>query len=268
MDETELEIKRGIVDWPTSGLLFVMMLGFPILVHFQHAGVISPYLALFLATMLMNLSFTAWHEPSHGNYSRFRIINTIAGVLASLLSVYPGYFARRREHLAHHKWEGVEGMDPVYSRIQSTNRWLFPIHLVVRDILGTNPAKIPDNFCRYTKVHRISDSLSNLTALAIIVFALVTGYHWEILCCWVIPRGLVLIVHAYYICFFPHALPAGGYRKYRVRKMGLFWRFITVDQIYHGFHHKWPFIPWHCYSSLFSNKKSIELAKSEIEFIE
>ena len=121
-------ISRPFVD-PWSGFLLVFQYAAGFAVAAAYFANLLPLWAGFLiATFLMNLSFTTWHEASHGNFSRVVWLNRWLGIVASLYSLYPGYFARRREHLAHHRWEGDAQHDPVYPRIQ-TGFWAFPLML-------------------------------------------------------------------------------------------------------------------------------------------
>ncbi|SVC57188.1 uncharacterized protein METZ01_LOCUS310042, partial [marine metagenome] len=111
---------RPFVDGITGILILSMVVGLPVVGWFYYNGTLPFWMAVVLGTLLMNLSFTAWHEPSHQNFSKFKWLNHIAGWIASVASIYPGYFARRREHLIHHRWAGDDVKDPVYPRIQST----------------------------------------------------------------------------------------------------------------------------------------------------
>lgn len=258
--------KRGIVDIPTLLVILVMTVGMPLAASLQAQGFLHPLITIFLCTILMNASFTAWHEPSHGNFSKYKWVNNLAGFISSLASVYPGYFARKREHLAHHKYEGQEGKDPVYLRIQKTNFFMFPIRLFIVNFIQRAPLDIPESFCKFTKAQKISDLVSNLLALAIIVLSFAYGYGMEVTCAWIIPRFLIFWLHAYYICFFPHHIDEGGYQKYRIRNLGFVGRFITMEQNYHGIHHKWPFIPWYMYRVLFKNQ-SQALQENNIEIL-
>jgi beta-carotene hydroxylase len=236
---------RPFVDGPTAALIGLMAAGFPLTgVLYQH-GMLPAWAALLIGSALMNLSFTAWHEPAHQTFSRWRSLNSAAGWLASLLSVYPGYFARRREHLIHHRFEGQEGKDPVFPRIQSS-AWTFPLALLRTALLGA-PLQVPASVLPITRVQRAADALSNLLALAVVVTAAALGYFQTILWVWLGPRLVIYALHAYYICYFPHSVPGGGYQVLRVRQDHAWLRLLTVNQHLHGIHHRWPWIPWHRY---------------------
>jgi beta-carotene hydroxylase len=242
--------SNSLVDIPTLVVVGAFVAGPAILFYLQSQDLIHPVLSCLLATLLMNMSFTAWHEASHGNFSRVRWLNNVCGVIASFASVYPGYFARRREHLAHHKWEGVEGIDPVYARIQNTNVFLFPFRLLYVDFFKRQKSSVPDSFLPITSSQRISDRISNGLAVLLIAACVAAGHGIEILCVWILPRAIVFWLHAYYICFFPHHIDGGGFEKYRNRNAGRLVSFLTMGQNYHGVHHRWPFIPWHKYFTM------------------
>ena len=253
-----------ILDVRTADIILLMVLGLPGVMWAYHQGFIHFVVALLIATLLMNLSFTAWHEASHATLSSLRPVNDCLGFIASLASVYPGYFARRREHLIHHKWQGMPGKDPVYARIQ-TGFWGFPFK-VAQVALAGEPWDIPASFQPITRAQRISDLVSNLLAVSIVCVGCMGGYAVEVLGLWVLPRAIVLVVHAYYICFFPHVIPGGGFRLYRNRRPNLLLRFLTMEQTFHGLHHRWPFIPWHRYAEA-QRKHASELAAEGIEVV-
>jgi fatty acid desaturase len=245
--------KPPFLDWITTGVILLMVGGFAALVWGQHAGYVPFWASIILGTLLMNLSFTAWHEPAHRNFSRVRVLNDIAGIIASAGSVYPGYYARRWEHLVHHRFEGIPGKDPVYYRIQ-TNFWRFPLDVF---LVNYGPNKrtldIPDSFHPIKPWMKVADALSNLFALGLIALSVLFDFWFALVCAWIIPRVIVFIIHAYYICFFPHHIDEGGYKVYRVRDRGWLLRFLTVEQNFHGLHHKWPYIPWYKYRKVFKD---------------
>ncbi len=250
MTKPQPVFKAPFVDVTTLMVILAMAVGFPILVWSTHLAVMPLWGAVIIGSILMNLSFTAWHECSHRNFSRVRIFNDIAGVLAAVASTYPGYYARRREHLVHHRWEGIPGKDPVYYRIQ-TGFWRFPLEVLLVN-WGPNKRTIdtPDSFHPIKPWMKVVDLLSNLFGLVLIGVSIYLGFWIALLAAWVIPRVIVFVLHAYYICYFPHHIDEGGYQVFRVRQLGFWIRFITVEQSFHGLHHKWPYIPWHQYSAV------------------
>jgi beta-carotene hydroxylase len=255
---------RPLLDWRTGALIAAMAAGLPALVVLHHAGAVAFWPALAAATLLMNLSFTAWHEPAHGSFSRSRRWNDAAGVVASLASVYPAYFARRREHLVHHRWEGVSGKDPVYARIQATP-WSFPFRLIAAARVRLD---VPSTFVPETRWQRRADRVSNALALAVVVASLASGWWESVVGLWILPRAIVFWVHAYYVCLLPHSVPGGGFRLYRVRAGGggLLLRLLTLEQTYHGVHHRWPSIPWHAYARV-ARARGGALAEDGIETV-
>jgi beta-carotene hydroxylase len=251
------ETKRPWMDGWTAALIVLMVAGFPLLVWAHAAGWLPAWAAVLLGTLLMNLSFTAWHEPAHANFSRVGWLNDLAGFLSSVASVYPGYYARRREHLVHHRYQGIEGMDPVYPRIQATF-WGFPFQLL-RSIVASPPLGVPASFLPITRGQWISDQVSNLLAVAALAASIALGFWPSLLWAWVLPRVIVFWLHAYYICFFPHSVVGGGYEVYRVRERDHWLPFVTVAQSLHGIHHRWPHVPWHRYAAVLRD------ARQEIE---
>lgn len=258
-----LSAKHRLIDAPTLVVALVMTIGFPLTGWLLRAGHISWPVAVLAGTWLMNLSFTAWHESSHANFSSKGWLNDVVGIVTSFASVYPGYFARRREHLVHHRYEGIEGKDPVYPRIQTTF-WRFPFRLL-KLMIERPKLDVPDGFLKITPAQRASDLVSNALVLAVCIACARLGLGRELLAVWIAPRILVFLIHAYYICFFPHGMPGGGYKLLRVRPGALLW-LATMGQNYHGVHHRWPFIPWHRYHRVAKSRRE-ELLRSGVELL-
>ncbi len=116
---TRPDTRRATLDIPTTAVGVLMIAGLVAVIALHATGRLPLLVGLVLNTLLMNLSFTAWHEACHGNLSKRRAVNTAFGIATSFASIYPGYFARRREHLCHHRFEGDAAQDPVYPRIRS-----------------------------------------------------------------------------------------------------------------------------------------------------
>lgn len=254
---------QSLVDWPTAVVIATMAAGFPLLIWGHHAGGVPLWAAFPLAVLLMNLSFTAWHEPAHGNFSRKKRLNDVAGWIASAASVYPAYFARRQEHLIHHQWEGIPGRDPVFPRIQTT-LWRFPFRLA-RLALNPPPQPIPPALAR-TPRERAADAASHAVVLGAAAASVAWGFWPSLLWLWIVPRFLIFWVHAFVICFFPHAVAGGGYTVARVREGNRLLRFATVGQNFHGIHHRWPFIPWHRYARVLAACRDAIVAQ-DIQFV-
>lgn len=238
---------RPLFDLPTAVLLVLQTAGYGIVAWLTYTAAVPLWAGSLACCLLMNLSFTAWHECSHGNFSRLPWINHACGWLSSLFTLYPGYFSRRREHLAHHRWEGDEKLDPVYPRIQ-TSLAVFPF-LLTRQVITREGNPITATFLPLSTGQVWADrGLLLLAALA--MAGLLALGEWKIvLWLFVFPRLVTFYLHAIYICWFPHHVEGGGFEKYRVKYRGFLWRLLTVEQWAHGVHHRDPSIPWYRYSS-------------------
>lgn len=240
-------MQKAPFDVKTLGLFALLALAMVALTLGHDLGFVPFWVAALLGTLAMNLSFTVWHETSHANFSRSTIGNHALGILASFFSVYPGYFARRREHLAHHRWEGHPEQDPVYPRIQGSVWIFFPrlTWLTIQRAGLIDPSFLP-----------LTETQKRIDRLTLGFFALLTGLaiHYEfftsLLAVFLLPRLAIFYLHAFYICYLPHARREGGFEKYRVaQNPAWWWRVLTVGQWAHGVHHRWPNIPWHQYAS-------------------
>ena len=260
----ESSVVKPVVDGVTGLLILTMVVGLPFVGWFYHRGMLPFWVTVVLSTLLMNLSFTAWHEPSHQNFSKFKLLNHVAGWIASLASIYPGYFSRRREHLIHHRWAGDETKDPVYPRIQATF-FSFP-KVLINSNRKFNFQSVPDSFEPITKGQWIADMMSNWIATTLIVGSIFFGFFKTVLWTWIIPRFFIFFIHAYFVCYLPHAVKRGGYQANRIRRSKWIYRFISVEQNMHGIHHAWPWIPWHQYHNFIILNPEIT-SKENIEII-
>ena len=228
---------------------------------FYESGVISLIPAVVIATFLMNLSFTAWHECAHGIFSVSNKLNHTFGWITSFFSVYPGYYARKREHLLHHKYEGHPEKDPVYPRVQ-THPFLF-MWWVLRTVVYHNPKAYDD--LPLTAREKVADVFLYGCVGIVLIISYLAGFFYSIVWLWLVPRGLVFVIHAYYICYFPHyKKDYAGYQVARIVSTNWLARFLTVNQSYHGIHHIWPSIPWHKYGNVYKIKKE-ELKNKGLE---
>jgi beta-carotene hydroxylase len=245
------DTSRSALDLPTAAVGVGMAVGLATVVALHATGHLPLLAGLVINTFLMNLSFTAWHEACHGNLSKRRAVNTAFGIATSFASIYPGYFTRRREHLCHHRYEGDAKQDPVYPRIQGS-LLSFPFRLLRANHTAEMRVPIPASFLPMTPAQKWADRISNLLAFSLLGVGLATNTFASILWLWFVPRAIVFLAHAIYICHFPHAIPGGGYEVFRVRPSKLL-ATLTMNQNLHGVHHRWPSIPWHKYGAVLAS---------------
>lgn len=256
--------KQSRTDYLTIFLIGIMLTLHGSVIYWQLMGYLSFLVATLACCLIMNMSFTFWHECCHENLSRNRMFNQSVGIITSFFSFFPGYYARRREHLVHHKFEGVPGKDPVYFRIQNTSFRKFLWTAVVVNYLENRPDEVPSTFLPLSRREKIIDKIT-VGLVWLVIFFLVSAGKWEVaLATIVIPRVFIFIYHAYVICFFPHFVPEGGYRKYRAYPHGLLVRILTMNQAYHGIHHYSPKVRWYNYP-LVHEKFKTSFSENEIE---
>ena len=254
---------RAAIDLKTFGLfaLFVGLLSAGGAMTAR--GIVPLWAGGLIGLAAFNLTFTIWHESVHNTISTSRAFCTIVGVATSFFMFLPGYFTLRREHLMHHKYQGDPERDPVYPRVQC-RPWLFPLRLLLVVLWDPQPAN-PER--RLSWGERIVDGLTLAAFLAAAGGAAAAGYAKEVLAVWIAPRLLIAPIHAFYVCFLPHA--AGGpefYRTFRIVLRNPFTRYLTMYHSFHGLHHLWPNIPWHRYRRVF-NERRAELESQGVEIL-
>ena len=129
--------------------------------------------------------------------------------------------------------------------------------------LNAHPLVAAD-FLPLTRGQKISDAASNLLALGVVVLSVAGGFWQAVAVVWLVPRLIVFLGHAYYICFFPHHHDGGGFVVWRLRSDHPLLRFLTMNQHLHGIHHRWPWVPWHQYRTVLQNlPEEVEAMRDE-----
>lgn len=226
-------------------------------------GMVPPLVSFVVGLVASNLSFTIWHECVHNTVSTSRRVNTALGFVTSVLMVYPGYFSQRRDHLLHHKYQGDPEKDPVYPRVQGS-LWGFPYRLVRAALSGGDHAG--DEFAptsRESATERAGYALCAVAGVALIA----TGNAVPLFAAFLLPRGVMIFVHAFYVCYLPHHEDGPRlYQTYRIVLRNPLTRYLTLYHSYHGLHHLWPTIPWHQYRRTFLQRRE-ELAARGCEIL-
>ncbi|TKC98050.1 fatty acid desaturase family protein [Polyangium fumosum] len=80
----------------------------------------ASWVAWFIGQLVFAVSFVKWfsllHEAGHHTLFATRGLNTVAGHLASVISVLP-YASWKAIHRMHHKWTGFQDKDPTTSSL-------------------------------------------------------------------------------------------------------------------------------------------------------
>lgn len=241
------------LDTPTFLLLVLYLALLGSSVALSWLGLIPLAAAFGISLVAFNLSFTLWHECVHNTLSSSRTFCSTVGVLLSFIMVYPGYFLLRRDHLLHHKYEGDPDKDPVYPRVQC-RPWALPFHLARVILVNPQP---PNPESRPKPGERVVDGLGYLLFAGVAVLAVLHGKGWLLLFSWVLPRLIILPIHAFYVCYLPHSAHGPAtYQKWRIVLRNPLTRYLTLYHSYHGLHHIWPTIPWYRYRRTFEDRRA------------
>jgi beta-carotene hydroxylase len=226
-------------------------------------GVMPLFAAFLLGLGAFNLSFTIWHECVHRTVASSRRICTAVGAITAFFMIYPGYFFQQREHLLHHKYQGDPERDPVYPRTQC-KPWAFPFHLIRVTLFNPQPSG-PEK--ELTSNERRGDTIAYLLCGTVIVSVAASGFWLPLLAAWLLPRAVMIPVHAFYVCYLPHnGRGESLYEKYRIVLRNPFTRYLTLYHCYHGLHHLWPTVPWHRYKQTFAMREE-ELRARRVEIL-
>jgi fatty acid desaturase len=214
------------------------------------AGVARIALHVALGVIALNLSFTIWHEAVHGLVFRSRAANDVVGILGAFPALIP-WFTIRRGHLLHHAHTNDPERDP--------DQWF------VRGSIWSLPLRYPAGIARTKRMvaasgqqssERAADRAQLALALAAMVALAATGHVWLLVACWLLPKGIAMWIHAWYVNVLPHRdLPAERYKDTRTFPLPWLAPFFLMHQ-YHGLHHAWQTVPWNRYGEAFRAKRA------------
>lgn len=242
-------------------LLYLTLLGSSIALAWL--GWIPLWAAFGISLVAFNFSFTLWHECVHNTLSSSRAFCSAVGVLTSFTMFFPGYFSLRRDHLLHHKHEGDPEKDPVYPRVQC-RPWAFPFHLAWTILFNPQPRN-PESRPKAAELG--ADLLGYLVFAGLAAGAVLLGKGGVLLFAWVLPRLVILPIHAFYVCYLPHSAHGSStYQRWRIVLRTPLTRYLTLYHSYHGLHHVWPAVPWHEYQSTFRERRA-ELEAKGVEIL-
>ncbi len=241
------------VDWPTVGLCALMWGGLAANLAWA-AGALSAapppiWATVLIGTFFLNMTFTVWHEGAHGTAFRSRAANDVLGVLGAFPAFIP-YFMIRRDHHLHHEHANDREKDP--------DAWF------LEGSIWTLPLRYPRGVARAGRLvrrtsppawERRADRALLLVQLALLALAAAGGWLLPVVWAWIVPKGLAMWIHAWYVNWLPHrALPAERYRDTRIFPIGLLTPLMLCHN-YHGVHHAWQTVPWHRYPAVFRAKR-------------
>ena len=213
-------------------------------------GVLRLSLHLLVGCVALNLSFTVWHEAVHGTVFRGSLANGIVGWLGAFPALIP-WFTIRRGHLLHHAHTNDVERDPDQWFLRGSI-WSLPLRYPagIRRTRGLVAASGQPRFEPWLDRVQLLLALLAMVALALLLHPLVP------IVCWILPKGIAMWVHAWYVNVLPHRdLPATRYRDTRIYPLPWLTPFFVMHQ-YHGLHHAFASVPWHRYGQAFRAKRS------------
>jgi fatty acid desaturase len=247
----QASVRPRAIDVPTLVVAAVLVGGLIANALGAMSGHLPMVIAFVVGTLLMNASFTVWHEAIHGNLATERRLNDAVGVFAAWVSLTP-YFRIRQVHRDHHAYTN----DPVRD----------PDHWYVTGSFWTLPLRYVTGLGRYARVPvsamgRTLDALGAALAAVVIATAWVHGHLVALVAAWLAPKAVSLVAHAWYVNYLPHhAQPTGRFTSARVVERA-WWAPLVFFHNYHGLHHAYQSIPWHRYRAEFERRRQALVAQ-------
>lgn len=241
------------IDATTSGLLLLMYGGLMGGAYLAINHIIPITIGTLLAVFFLNFSFTVWHEAVHGNVSRNKVLNNLVGVLGAIPSFIP-FFQIRRTHLLHHAYTNNPEKDPDCWFLEKPFWTLYLRYW--KGVKRTRAIYESTNPPREERRKDLAVALVTFTVLASVIYL---GFLREVFFLWLIPKGIIMALHAWYVNYLPHRdRPAERFKDTRIFLiMSGISKLLFLDQTYHGLHHASPKIPWYRYARAFPAKKEM-----------
>jgi ring-1,2-phenylacetyl-CoA epoxidase subunit PaaE len=243
-------LTRFGLDVRTVGLFTTMSVGLVANFAATVAGWVPLPVAVMVSVLLLNCSFTVWHEAVHGTIANRRSLNDAIGFVAAWLAMIP-FFMIREIHWLHHRFTNDPARDPDYWFIDGPF-WRLPL-------------RYPEGIKRMRQMYRsvpnhrrrqLFDRLGQLAIAALFFAAWRVGVLTELVLVWLLPKVISMFVHAWYVNYLPHhGCDAERYTSTRVIDVGWLQPLMLFHN-YHGLHHAFPTVPWHRYEDAFAEKQA------------
>lgn len=238
--------RRSALDLRTAALLALLWGGLALAYEGHRRGVLPAAAASLLGLLSMNLAFTVWHEGIHQTFARSRRWNHALGRLGAI-PVFIPYSRLRIHHLLHHRFTNEPEKDPDHWQVRGPF-WSLLLRMPAgerearRLVMGEGP----------TPAELWADRIQ-LAASGAVLAGLLWLAPWSALFAIVLPRALLVYVHALYVNYLPHAgLPAGRYASSRILPVPEPVGWLMLHHNYHALHHAHPAIPWHRYERAYA----------------
>ena len=247
------------VAWPTVYLGLACIASFLGISYLAIAGIIPLWLGLILNSFILYADQTPLHEAVHGNiagkHKNYMWLNHLIGFLCGAVLLHE-YKMFRAMHTMHHRDTNNPEFDP--------DVWVFaktPVGVFFKCL--TIPLQYHYYFFKniflaeeYRKevIHIV---LVYLALYSIMIWGVVSGYHWEVLALWYIPYFFASGLIIYFFGYLVHPKEQGEERFKNTRiyffkgryapVINLLWFF----QTFHLIHHLYPRIPFYKYPAVF-----------------
>ncbi|MEO1407182.1 MAG: fatty acid desaturase [Pseudomonadota bacterium] len=215
-------------------------------------GVLPLWAAFPIATLNVMLSYLPSHEAQHDIIARpgqkLRWLNELVGHV-SIIPLWLPFGVARLTHLEHHKHTNHPEKDPDHSTHADG-----PLHAIWRSLQNRQP-RAEGGFNSYGEtLMRLGTPQANRALLVAVLYQLFffglmftlawSGYAFEAVFLWWLPRHIGLTYIQFYLSWAPHhpAMNRGRYRDTRAWR-SRFGNVLTMGMQYHVVHHLYPRIP-------------------------
>ena len=249
------DYSHGIA-WGTVILFAVVVAAYGAMIVAIYSQTLSLPVGTALATLLLYLAFTVFHEAGHGNIAHevswMKPIERVMGWSMTLpFLIMPfGLFARIHDY--HHAFTNDPDRDPDHwisgGNWRTASLRVFALTMNYVYLTITRFRKDPV----IAQSHKSSLIYYSFT-LALAVGLIASGYALELLMIGILPAFLAQFVLGMLFDWIPH-MPTRQQGRYQNTRSYLYpgLKYLTMGQNYHHIHHLYPRVPWYQYESVFN----------------
>ncbi len=235
------------IAWPTVALWLVCLVGWVAPSTLAILGLVSPWIAVPVASLSLYLAFTPMHDSAHRTLSQSSWLNDFVGRVCGVMLCAP-FAPFKYAHLRHHHHTNHPEKDPDAYSGQGP-KLLLPLRWVTQDwhyyvvyirAWSTRPVK-----------ERVETVLTLFALVGLLSGIVVSGYGLELVLYWLIPVRVAIGLLAFLFDYLPHRPHQTLARKDphgATHNLGRRWLTpVMLYQNYHLSHHLYPGVPFYRY---------------------
>ncbi|MGH3466754.1 MAG: fatty acid desaturase [Thermocrispum sp.] len=213
---------------------------------------VTPWVTIPIHAAVTFTMFTVLHEATHHAAGRLTWVNEVLGRLSMpFVASFASFPAMRHIHIEHHRNTNEHRSIDPDAWTSHGPAWQLPFRWATQDLYYIR--FWAPRFFRRPRAETIETAAYAVGTIALIVWAWMGGWVWQLAVVYLIPQRIGITVLAWWFDWLPHhglteTQVQNRFRATRVR-VGLEWLLtpVLLYQNYHLVHHLHPAIPFYRY---------------------